>query len=172
LKKAGDGLDTWTALGSDLNTSRERLDQIIVRADQIANDLQQGKGTAGQLLTDSSVADELKTLVIRANRSMEELQVTLTNLQIASDNLQLASTSLPAISQALANEAGDLPGLVSQTQTSMRELERLIEAMQRHWMLRRYVNPTNPPSRHLSVPTEDPQTETAPPRLPPANTRK
>jgi hypothetical protein len=28
----------------------------------------------------------------------------------------------------------------------MRELERLIEAMQRHWLLRKYVNQTNPPS--------------------------
>jgi hypothetical protein len=27
----------------------------------------------------------------------------------------------------------------------MRELERLIEAMQRHWLLRKYVNQTNPP---------------------------
>ncbi len=28
---------------------------------------------------------------------------------------------------------------------AMRELERLIEAMQRHWLLRKYVNKTNPP---------------------------
>jgi hypothetical protein len=34
----------------------------------------------------------------------------------------------------------------------MRELERLIEAMQRHWLVRKYVNPTNPPSlRPLSA---------------------
>ena len=45
----------------------------------------------------------------------------------------------------LADEAKDLPGLVLQTQTSMRELERLVEAMQRTWLLRKYVNQTNPP---------------------------
>jgi hypothetical protein len=56
-----------------------------------------------------------------------------------------ASTNLPAISDALRLEAKDLPGLVLQTQTSMRELERLIEAMQRHWLVRKYVNQTNPP---------------------------
>jgi len=33
------------------------------------------------------------------------------------------------------NPAGDLP---------MRELERLIEALQRHWFVRKYVNKTNP----------------------------
>ncbi|HZQ48253.1 MAG TPA: MlaD family protein [Verrucomicrobiae bacterium] len=136
LKKTSAGLDTWTALGTNLIASRERLDQLFVRADQIAGDLQQGKGTAGKLLTDSSIADELKTLVIEANSSMAELQVTLTNLQNASANL-------PAISTALGNEARDLPGLVTQTQTSMRELERLIEALQRHWLVRKYMNQTN-----------------------------
>lgn len=71
---------------------------------------------------------------------------TLSNLRAASGNLQLASSNLPALSEAIGKEAKDLPGLVLQTQISMRELERLIEAMQRHWLLRKYVNWTNPPS--------------------------
>ena len=55
---------------------------------------------------------------------------------------------LPEITGAVADEAKDLPGLVRQTQTSMRELERLVEAMQRTWLLRKYVNQTNPPPSH------------------------
>ena len=81
----------------------------------------------GKLLTDPTTADEL--------------QVTL-------NNLQQASTNLPAISDAIGLEAKDLPGLVLQAQTSMREVERLVEAMQRHWLLRKYVNQTNPPPSH------------------------
>lgn len=144
LKKTSVGLDTWNALGSNLITSRERLDQILVRTDTIAASVLEGKGTVGKLLTDSSVADGLRTLVVNANHSMDELQVTLKNIQNASGNLQAASTNLPAISGALNNEAQDLPGLVSQTQTSMRELERLIEAMQKNWLVRKYMNKTNP----------------------------
>ena len=148
LKKLSVGLETWTVLGSNLVTSRERLDQVFLRAESIAAGLQQGKGTAGKLLTDSSVADELQALLAKASNSMDELHVTLKNLQQASGNLQLASTNLPAISEALGNETKDLPGLVLQTQTSMRELERLIEAMQRHWLFRKYMNQTNqPPTR-------------------------
>src|SRR6266849_4571032 len=73
----------------------------------------------------------------------DEVQVTLQNLQTASGNLQVASTNLPAISEALGKETKDLPGLVLQTQTSMRELERLVEALQQHWFVRKYVNQTN-----------------------------
>jgi ABC-type transporter Mla subunit MlaD len=145
LKKLSVGLDAWSTLGSNLLTSRERLDQLIGRADSIAADLQQGKGTVGQLLTDPAAAEELQRLLTQANESAEELQVTLENLRLASGELQLASTNLPAISGAVRNEAKALPGLVAQTQTSMRELERLIEAMQRHWLFRKYVNRTNPP---------------------------
>lgn len=152
LKKLNVGLDTWTTLGSNLIASREQLDQLIDRVDSIAAGLQQGKGTVGKLLTDPSAAEELETLLAKANRSMDELQVALTNLQQASGNLHLASTNLPAISEAIGAEAKDLPGLVLQTQTAMRELERLIEAMQRHWLLRKYVNKTNPPP--LNLPSE------------------
>ena len=55
---------------------------------------------------------------------MDELQVTLDNLQKASGNMQLASTNLPGISDAIGKEAKDLPGLVLQTQASVRELDQ------------------------------------------------
>jgi len=115
------------------------LDQLVGRVDNLAADVQAGKGTVGKLLTDPATADELKTLLVKANHSVDELQVTL-------NNLQQASTNLPAISDAVGKEAKDLPGLVLQTQVSMREVERLVEAMQRTWLLRKHVNPTNPPS--------------------------
>lgn len=160
LQKLSAGLDTWTVLGTNLVASRERLDQLIARADSIAAALQEGKGTAGKLLTDPSAANELQTLLVNANRSVGDLQVILTNLHQASSNLHLASTNLPAIGDALSKETKDLPGLVLQTHTSMRELERLIAAMQRHWLLRKYVNRTNPlPLRPL---TETPEPEQKP----------
>jgi phospholipid/cholesterol/gamma-HCH transport system substrate-binding protein len=141
LKKLSVGLDTWTTLGTNLITTQERLDQLVRRVDSITADVQAGRGTVGKLLTDPATADEVKTLLVKANHSLDELQVTL-------NNLQQASTNLPAISDALGLEAKDLPGLVLQTRTSMRELERLVEAMQRTWLLRKYVNQTNPPPSH------------------------
>jgi phospholipid/cholesterol/gamma-HCH transport system substrate-binding protein len=138
LKKTSAGLDAWTMLGTNLINTQERLDQLVVRVDNITADVQAGKGTVGKLLADPATADELKTLLVKANHSVDDLQVTL-------NNLQQASTNLPAISDAIGKEAKDLPGLVLQTQVSMREVERLVEAMQRIWLLRKYVNPTNPP---------------------------
>ncbi len=157
FKRMNAGLDTWTALGSNLITTRDRVDQLLARADSIVAGLQHGKGTVGSLLTDSSASDELKNVLVKANRAMDELQVTATNLQHAIVNVRLASTNLPAISEAIGNEAKELPGLVLQTQTWMRELERLTEAMQRHWLLRKLVNKTNPPSLRPLPASEEPE---------------
>ncbi len=159
LKKFGAGLDTWTTLGTNLITSRDRLDQLIVRVDGLAADLQQGKGTAGKLITDPALADAAQKLLARANEAMSELQGVVTNLNVAVKHVQDGTARLPEITDAVANEAKDLPGLVLQTKASMTELERLIEAMQRHWLLRKYVNHTNPPPLRPLPTSQEPATK-------------
>ena len=160
LTKVRTGLDTWIKLGADLGETRQHLDQLTVRLQNMAAGVEAGNGTAGRLITDSDLADEAQTLLARANETMGELQGVVTNLNIAVKNVRDGTERLPEITGAVADEAKDLPGLVQQTQTSMRELERLIEAMQRHWLLRKYVNKTNPPPLH-------PQSETAVPEKKP-----
>jgi len=148
LKKLNAGLDTWTTLGTNLITTQGRVDQLVGRVDSIATDVQAGKGTVGKLMTDSALVDEAQQLLARANEAMGELRAMMTNLDVAVTNLQAGTVRLPEITDAVANETKDLPGLVQQTQSSMIEIERLVEAMQRHWLLRKYVNHTNPPPLH------------------------
>ncbi len=148
LQKATNGLDTWTKLGADLGETRRHLDQLVVRLDNLTAGIQAGKGTAGKIITDTALADEAQNLLSRASEVMSELQSVTTNLNGAMKNIQDGTARLPEISDAVAGDAQMLPALVEQTQTSMREIERLVEAMQRHWLLRRYVDLTNPPPSH------------------------
>jgi phospholipid/cholesterol/gamma-HCH transport system substrate-binding protein len=157
LKKVNGGLDTWTKLGADLGETRQHLDELTVRLGKIAAGVEAGTGTVGKLITDPSLADEAKQLLTRANAAMSELQGVVTNLNVAVKNVRDGTARLPEIGDAVAGETKDLPGLVQQTQTSMRELERLIEAMQRHWFLRKYVNQTNPPPAGRPTETAEPE---------------
>ena len=145
LTNLNSGLDTWTRLGADLGGTRQHLDQLAVSLENIAAGVETGKGTVGKLMTDTALADEAQKLLARANEAMCQLQGVVTNLSVAVQNVQNGTVRLPEITEAVANETKDLPGLVLQTQTSMRELERLIEGLQRHWLVRKYMNPTNPP---------------------------
>ena len=128
-KKFSAGLDAWTLLGTNLVASAQRLDHLFGRVDQMAADLQQGKGTAGRLLTDPAAADELERLLAKANAAMDELKLVL-------GNVQQASTNFPAIAGAVNQSVHDLPALVAQTQQTMREIERLVSGIQRFWLLR------------------------------------
>ncbi len=156
VKKAGAGFDEWTKLGLDLQHNSEQLRQLIARLDNLASGIEQGQGTAGKLLRDAAIADEAQKLLTRANEAMGELRGVVTNLNDAVANVQKGTARLPEFTDAVANEAKDLPGLVQQTQTSMRELERLIEALERHWLVRKYVNKTNPPPLRLLPESEKP----------------
>jgi phospholipid/cholesterol/gamma-HCH transport system substrate-binding protein len=139
-EKLSAGADAWTGLGTNLGESRQRLDQLIARLDHLVAGVEQGKGTAGKLLTDAAVADDLKTILDKGNVSMDQLQGIL-------KDVQLAGTNLSAVSEALAIEAKDLPGLVLQTQQTLHELEKLIEGVERIWPIRSHIEQRQPNTR-------------------------
>ncbi len=157
LKKVNGGLDAWTTLGSNLITTRARLDQLVGRMDDLATDVQAGKGTVGRLMTDTALVDEAQHLLAQANEAMSELQGVVTNLHDTVKKVSDGTTRLPEITDSVADGTKAMTGLFLQTQASMRELERLIEAMQRHWLLRKYVNKTNPPPTHPSPESARPE---------------
>jgi phospholipid/cholesterol/gamma-HCH transport system substrate-binding protein len=157
LKKVNGGLEIWTKLGADMDGTREHLDQLTVRLDKIAAGVESGKGTVGKLVTDSALIDDAQQFMTRANAAMIDLHGVVTNLNVAVKNIENATVRLPEITGTVADEAKDLPGLVLQTQTSMRELERLVDGMQRHWFLRKYVNKTNPPPFGLNPTSRGPK---------------
>jgi hypothetical protein len=98
---------------------------------------------------------------------MSELQGVVTNLNTAMKSVQSGAARLPEITDAVAKETKDLPGLVQQTQVSMRELERLVEALQRHWLVRKYINKLDPtPLRDLPAGPEPPRMAVKTPRSP------
>lgn len=139
-EKLSAGAEAWTKLGTNLDDSRQQLDQLVARLDGIVAGIEQGKGTVGQLLTDPALADDLNTILDKGNVSMDQLQAIL-------EDVQVAGTHLSTVSEALAAEAEDLPGLVLQTQQTLHELERLIEGVQKHWLIRKYIEPPQPNTR-------------------------
>jgi len=145
LKKTSAGVEAWTQLGAGLGETRQHLDDLAVRLENMAAGIEAGKGTAGKLIADTALADEAQNLLARANETLSEFQEAATNLNLAVKNVQNGAARLPEIAEAAAHGAKDLPGLVLQTKSSMIELERLVEALQREWLIRKYVNQTNPP---------------------------
>lgn len=144
VKKAGETLEAWAVLGKDLQGTQKSLDRLVGRLDDLALGMEQGKGTAGKLLSETALADEAHALLEGTAGAVSELRGVLTNLNRTVTHVRAGTARMPEITEAVANEAKALPGLVAQAQKSMREIERLAEAMQRHWLFRRYVDKTKP----------------------------
>jgi phospholipid/cholesterol/gamma-HCH transport system substrate-binding protein len=146
LKKTSVVLEEWRKVATDLGPVEERVQQLVARFDDIVARIQQGKGTAGRLLTDPAIADELEELLLKTNASLDELKIILDNVQQASTNLpditesvQQGLANLPAVSVSIKQTTQDLPALIAQTQETLHEIQRLVGGMQRHWLLRKYV---------------------------------
>jgi phospholipid/cholesterol/gamma-HCH transport system substrate-binding protein len=139
-EKLSTGAEAWTKLGTNLDESGQHLDQLVGRVAGLVAGVEQGKGTVGKLLTDPALADDLETILDKGNLSLDQLQGILKDVQVAGSHLS-------AVSEALAKEAKDLPGLVLQTQQTLYELERLIEGIEKVWPIRSHMEQCRPNTR-------------------------
>jgi len=147
-RKASTLLDEWSRLGTNLNTSQTELHEALAHLNRITANLEAGQGSAGRLLTDTNFIAQGERVLSQSQEALAELRVVLAQLKAGTaqlpevaENLRQGTAPMPAITRAVEAETRDLPGLVLQVQQAAGELQRLTEAMQRHWLLRKYVEP-------------------------------
>jgi phospholipid/cholesterol/gamma-HCH transport system substrate-binding protein len=101
--------------------------------------LEKGQGLFGMLLNDPAFKDQ-------AVKTMAELQATFANLNKTSADLKEAAARLPDMAKKLESFVANLdragkglPGLVTQGETTFSDVGTTTRALQRFWLLRRYV---------------------------------
>jgi phospholipid/cholesterol/gamma-HCH transport system substrate-binding protein len=106
---------------------------------KFVDDMEKGKGLFGTLVNDPAFRDQ-------AIKTMAELQASFANLKQTTADLKTAVARLPDMAKKLENfltnldRAGKgLPGLVTQGETTLGDFDTTTKAMQRSWLLRRYI---------------------------------
>ncbi len=173
-------LQEYTQLAAELRDPQGPVQTLLASANRIANNLENGKGPLPMLLNDEALAKDLLGTLTRLDGALDQLQSILQTadatgkkLGEAAENLdqylqplpglmqqsgavlndlQRASGHLPTISQGVSEELTSLPGLLLQTKDTLREIERLTRGLQRHWLVRDYVEPESRPAR---IPVEE-----------------
>ncbi len=125
---------------------------MLVNDAALYRETTQTVATAKKILTDfdQSVFGALKVkspeFKKQVQKTAEGLETTITKASEAAGNLQTAASRLPDILKKLdsfmtnLDKAGKgLPGLVTQGETAFDDLDTTTKAMQRSWLLRRYV---------------------------------
>jgi hypothetical protein len=91
---------------------------------------------------------EVFTLLGNVNGLVEEIKSggvlqTAEELMISFDSLakelEVVVVKLPEMADTLSGEVDNLPALIGEARTLMRESTALLEGLQRHWFLRKYM---------------------------------
>jgi phospholipid/cholesterol/gamma-HCH transport system substrate-binding protein len=114
----------------------EELQALLEGLNQLIDGLNAGQGAVGTLLKDERMAREVEASVAEVN--------------IILANVSEATAHLPRMMERLAGELEDVPGLVYQTQATLQEVEVLLEGLQRHWLIRKYIDKESDPGERIS----------------------
>jgi ABC-type transporter Mla subunit MlaD len=113
--------------------------ETMAQVRQFIGDVEKSKGLLGTLVNDPAFKE-------RAVKTMTELQGTFANLNKTTADLRDVSARLPDMAKKLdgflanLNRAGKgLPGLVTQGESAFSDVDTTTKAIQRSWLLRRYV---------------------------------
>jgi phospholipid/cholesterol/gamma-HCH transport system substrate-binding protein len=111
-----------------VNAAIEEYTQLAEGINDPDGDLQQILGHANGLMGD-----------VREAALVAQVDELLESINAMAKNLEIVVATLPPMAQTVAGEVDQLPVLVGETQTLMRESTVLLEGLQRHWFLRKYM---------------------------------
>ncbi len=156
---------------------------ILAHVNGITGQLEGREGTVGKLIGDPAWAKEVDGIVkdVRQTTAQlpavaDKLDAIMKDVQKLSQTLNVTADKLPAIGQQAGDAvrdvtvmAGGLTGQVAnvqavllQAESTLRETQRLIEGVQRHWLVRSYINQDGATPMLAPVPPSGAAREVAP----------
>lgn len=122
----------YTGLAAGLNDPKGNLQQLLANVNGLLEDLRHGQGVPAKVLNDPAMADDVAQIVA-------QVQELLTKVNAMAAELQKAVAKLPPMADTVAGEVDNLPVLTGDAQTLMRETTTLLDGLQKHWLLRKYM---------------------------------
>ena len=101
------------------------VQKLLKNINSIVEGLEKGQGTAGVFLRDEKMAAQVEDMVAKLNRTIDDTSKIIADMQDTSDIVK--------------SEVEDLPGIVAQAQQTLRETTVLMQALEKHWLFRKYV---------------------------------
>lgn len=122
----------YTALAAGMNDPQGNLQQLLANANGLLDDVRKGPGLPAKVLNDPTMAKDVERIVAQVRELMEKVNAMATDLQTV-------VAKLPPMADTMAGEVDNLPVVIGDSQTLMRETTTLLEGLKKHWLLRKYV---------------------------------
>lgn len=137
-------LAEYRGLAADLRDRNGELQRSMAAVRSILEGVERGEGSVGRILRDPAFAEEIGAILARVRQMTDQLHASLQKLDAILEDVRRASGALPETADTVRAELRDVPGLVLQTQATLREAEQLLAGLQEHWLLRAYMNRPSP----------------------------
>ncbi len=143
--EAGEGIAakllTDKTMAADLERTLTGVNRVLAELTVV---LQEAQTTSGKI---AHVADKVGEQLAAMPRLTAMTEKVLQETEVVLRDIHKTMDSFPNIVGRLDEEMETLPGLILQTQETLRQIEKLVIGMQKHWMLRGYVEQARPTTR-------------------------
>jgi phospholipid/cholesterol/gamma-HCH transport system substrate-binding protein len=132
LRLVNRAIEEYTMLAENMNEPEGNLQQLLANLNGMVLDIRQGPGLPAKLLNDPAMAKDVEDIVAQ----VQELMVKINAM---ASELQTVVAKLPPMADTVAGEVDNLPVVTGDAQTLMRETTTLLEGLQKHWLLKKYM---------------------------------
>ncbi|HHX97903.1 MAG TPA: MlaD family protein [Kiritimatiellia bacterium] len=122
----------YTELAAGMNAPDGNLQQTLGNVNGLLEDARTGEGLPARILNDPKLAQDVADIVT-------EVQELLVKINAMVADIQAATAKIPGMTDTVADEVDNLPVLIGEAQTLMRSSTVLLDGLQKHWLLRKYV---------------------------------
>ncbi|MEA1928872.1 MAG: hypothetical protein U9N73_11765, partial [Candidatus Auribacterota bacterium] len=133
VEQAEEAVEEYTKLAAGINDPEGELQQLLANLRIVSDGLARGEGMAGGVLRDPAMLEDLKEIIARLN------ELTVQFKQMAEDGAGAVAT-LPSMAEDISGEIKDARGIILQSRHALQETQRLIDALQKHWLISGYVD--------------------------------
>lgn len=140
------------------------LDQfrsILGHVNDVTRQLEKHEGVAGKLIGDPQWAADVQDIVRDIRQTSQQLPLMATRLDGVMTNVQALAVSLRdtaagfpsvtagaagvvqdvrAVTGGLTGQVANVQGVLMQAESALRETQILVEGLQKHWLVRKYIN--------------------------------
>jgi len=122
----------YTDLAAGMNDTDGNLQSLLKNANGLLEDVRKGPGVPAKLLNNPAMAKDVEDVV-------GQIQALMAKVNAMAADVQKVVAKLPPMADVVAGEVDNLPALTGDAQTLMRETTTLLDGLQKHWLLRKYM---------------------------------
>lgn len=124
----------YRELAESITDDRGRIQQTLEEVKLLIHEVRTGDGPVPQLLSSKEMADKVDTQVDRIDRILANIEAT--------------TDVLPETARVVGGEVQSAEGVTREARAALEETRVLLDGLQRHWLLRKYMQDTEQPE-HL-----------------------